>query len=69
MTDVIARIAQPQVVTITTVNVARLEEREHWITDVLSGDLLGALGAVVGSLAAQWFVRRRTEGGHAQIIR
>lgn len=50
------------VAAITTVNVARIEEREHWITDVLSGDLLGAFGAVVGSLAARWFVRQANRG-------
>jgi membrane-associated phospholipid phosphatase len=49
---------------IAAVNVARIEDREHWLTDVLSGDVIGAISAVTGSLVARWYMwasaRRRS---------
>lgn len=45
---------------IGAVNVARVRDREHWPTDVVCGDLVGALGALAGALAVRaWRKRRR----------
>jgi membrane-associated phospholipid phosphatase len=44
---------------IGAVNVARVREREHWYADVLCGDLIGAVGALVGALVARAWLRRR----------
>ena len=42
---------------IATVNVSRIKDREHWLSDVLSGDLIGVIGALAGKLAARWIAR------------
>jgi membrane-associated phospholipid phosphatase len=44
---------------IGTVNLARVRDREHWRTDVLCGDIVGALGAIAGALVARAWLRRR----------
>jgi membrane-associated phospholipid phosphatase len=49
---------------IGAVNVARVQEREHWRSDVLCGDVVGLLGAAAGAVAARAWLRRRSKQAH-----
>jgi membrane-associated phospholipid phosphatase len=44
---------------IGAVNVGRIRKREHWLTDVWCGDLVGVIGAAAGAIAARAWLRRR----------
>jgi membrane-associated phospholipid phosphatase len=44
---------------IGAVNVGRVRKREHWLTDVVCGDLVGVVGAAAGAIAARAWLRRR----------
>ncbi|HEY8075699.1 MAG TPA: phosphatase PAP2 family protein [Labilithrix sp.] len=38
---------------VAVVNVSRVRDREHWPKDVMSGDVLGVLGAIAGAIASR----------------
>ncbi|NVB80960.1 MAG: phosphatase PAP2 family protein [Kofleriaceae bacterium] len=46
---------------IVAVGVSRVRHREHWLHDVLAGNVLGMIGAGLGALAARALRRRVSE--------
>ncbi|MDB4953767.1 MAG: putative diacylglycerol kinase family protein [Myxococcales bacterium] len=44
---------------VAMVNVSRVKNREHWISDVVVGDLVGAVGALAGAIVARVIAKTR----------